>query len=200
MIRNNERGNMSKLENTLRECYRFYAPRINEWENQDKVPLNDPRLWTRLFYESMQKVTDSGWRTETAQNYIEKKKKDANGKPLVTKDHFMMPQLYGQFLLDHWYLVKKEDDFIEWSLKGTQIIKTTKEENTALSQQSPKGSGFFGLKTGETFLKYSIKDKYKVLGLRLFNDKDGTFNLGGEFPIDIPQEYLDYEKQFLKET
>ena len=191
---------MAKLEKTLREVHKFWSCRIKEWENQDKVPLNDPRLWTRLFYESMQKVTDSGWRTETAQNYIEKKKKDANGKPLVTKDHFMMPQLYGQFLLDHWYLVKKEDDFIEWSLKGTQIIKTTKEENTALSQQSPKGSGFFGLKTGETFLKYSIKDKYKVLGLRLFNDKDGTFNLGGEFPIDIPQEYLDYEKQFLKET
>lgn len=198
MIRNNERGNMSKLENTLRECHRFYSTNINHWINGN---LYDPRLWTRTFYEALQKTTDSGWRTVTAQNYKDEKKKDANGKPLITKDHFMMPQLYGQFLLDNWHLVENVDDFIEWSLLGTQIIYTTKDENIQLSLQSPKGNnGFYGLKTGETFLKYSIKDKYKVLGLKLFNEKDGTFNHGGEFPIDIPQEYLDYEKQFLKET
>ena len=189
---------MSKLENTLRECHRFYSTNIHHWKD---VNLYDPRLWTRTFYEALQNTTDSGWRTETAQDYKDEKKKDANGKPLITKDHFMMPQLYGQFLLDNWHLVENVDDFIEWSLLGTQIIYTTKEENIQLSLQSPKGnSGFYGLKTGKTFLKYSIKDKYKVLGLKLWNEKEGTYNIGGEFPIDIPQEYLDYEKQFLKET
>ena len=188
---------MSKLKEALQEVHRFFTPRIHEWE---KGNLANPRLWTRIYYEGVG-VIDSGWRTIDGQNYKDEKKKDENGKLMFTKDHFMMPQLFGQFLLDNWYLVEKEDDFIEWGLLASQFIYTTKEENVDLSKQSPKGgSGFYGLKTGETFLTYSIKDKYKVLGLKLWNEKDGHFNQGNEFPIDIPQEYLDYEKQYLKDV
>ena len=74
---------MSKLENTLRECHRFYSTNIHHWKDGN---LYDPRLWTRTFYEALQNTTDSGWRTETAQDYKDEKKKDANGKPLITKD------------------------------------------------------------------------------------------------------------------
>lgn len=189
---------MAKLEKTLREVHKFWSCRIKEWENQDKVPLDDPRHWTRSYYDAVQKTTDSGWRTEIAQDFKDQKKKDASGKPLITKDHFMLPQLYGQFLLDNLYLVEKIDDFIEWALLGAQIIYTTKKENTELSQQSPKNSGFWGLRNGETFLKCSIKDKYKVLGIRLWNEKEGTYNIGGEFPIDIPKEYIEYTDKFVK--
>ena len=170
--------NREKIIKTTFDNMKLMLSKYNS-DNYDKRSVH------RLYYESIQR------HGHIFTNYVSKNamKKSTN----TTYDHFSIPQWIGRFIMDNSdvYLsdFEKFKDIFKFSL---QTIKVTKEENKKLSSQTPVIKEIDGIKT---FIEISIKDKYNKAGILLWCDKDGYVD---EFPIDIPQEILDYEEQFLK--
>jgi hypothetical protein len=112
---------------------------------------------------------------------------------MTTDDHFAVPQWIGRFIMDNGDVYLSDfEKFKKIYIFASQTIKVTKEENIKLSSQTSIIAEIDGIKT---FIEISIKDKYHKAGILLWSDKEGYVD---KFPIDIPQEILDYEEQFLK--
>lgn len=171
---------LTNREKTWKSAFIAMSSLLESWKNND--PDLCRRLPTRIFYEAVGN-TKTGYKSQNA----------TNNPSMTTDDHFAMPQWIGRFIMDNGDVYLSDfEKFKKICIFASQTIKVTKEENKKLSLQTPIIKEIDGI---NTFIEISMKDKYHKAGILLWCDKDGYVD---EFPIDIPQEILDYEEQFLK--
>jgi hypothetical protein len=173
---------MTKRETTWYTAFKAMGSLLDGWK--ENAEWLDRRLPTRIFYEAVGNTTTP---------YVSKKA--LNSKPSnCTWDHFAMPQWIGRMIMDEGDIYLQDfEKFKEIASFASQTIKVTKEENKRLSLQTSEIAKIDGV---NIFIETSIKDKYAQAGILLWTDSDGYIE---GFPLDIPQEILDYEKQFVKE-
>ena len=170
---------LTDREKTWKTAYKAMGSLLANWKNNS--PDLCRRLPTRIFYEAV---------GSTKTGYISKGAID-NPKS-VTHDHFAMPQWIGRFIMDNGDVYLTDfDKFKEIAYFASQTIKVTKEENKRLSLQTSEISKIDG-KT--VYIETSINNKYRDANILLWDDKEGYLT---EFPIEIPDEILEYEYQFL---
>ena len=113
-----------------------------------------------------------------------------------TWDHLTSPQRVGHFVMDNMEIYlndyEKFRDIFIWAC--TQIL-VTKPQNTMLRQLTKNNAG------EDLKIYVSTDKKYEHLGIKLCKRPEGkrqwkTAKLTDE-TIFIPQEYLDWEKQYL---
>ena len=170
---------LTDREKTWKTAFKAMFALLEDWKNNETEFCR--RTPTRIFYDAVGK-------TKTGN----KSKKATRKSAETTDDHFAIPQWIGRFIMDNGdiYLTDFEK-FKEICIFAAQTIKVTKKENKMLSLQTSTIAEIDGI---NTFIETSIKDKYSKAGILLWSDKEGYLD---EFPIEIPQEILDYEKPYL---
>lgn len=139
---------------------------------------------TRLFY-MLTGNFKSGWVSNEA---MELKAKDR------CDDHANPPQVACYYLLDNWVKFNNIDLFHEFWRKVSTTIAVTSKQNTELSGFSHNSN-----ETGNV-LKVSklTTERYKSLGIVLRNNEEGIcFTADEPFPLDLGEEYNEYEKEFM---
>jgi|TARA_B110000285_G_C15079234_1_gene592509 hypothetical protein len=171
---------LTDREKTWKTAFKVMFALLEDWKNND--PDLCRRLPTRIFYEAVGNAK-TGYTSKAAADNLSES----------TDDHFAMPQWLGRFVMDNGdvYLTDFQK-FKEICIFAAQTIRVTKAENKKLSLQTSTIAEIDGI---NTFIETSVKDKYDEAGIVLWSNKEGYLD---EFPLDIPEEILEYESQFLR--
>jgi hypothetical protein len=141
------------------------------------------RSCTRQFYEGCGRIT-SGWMSDAANMLTAKNR---------TADHFISPQTYAYYILDNWDRYSKWENFLPQWILCSQTIAVTAEENTML-----KGFTMNTAETGNVIkVKTPILNRYSELGINLYHEQKGVVMAGDKFPFEVPDHFIEYEKENL---
>lgn len=160
----------------------------------DDIPSR--RILTRFFYETLSSKK-TGYFTPEALLISEDKilTKDEKKKQL-TDDHVLSGQAYGTFVVDTFDVKGDQDlglDFlIHHALIASQTIRCTVDENIKF-RKFTENDEFTG---GKLQLKVPTQERYAASGIaQLWDSINGRYVKG--FPIDLCDEFLEFQKQHL---
>ena len=169
------------------------------WETPGVLGDDERRIVTRLFYDTIG-VTATGYESLEYKKLRDSGQMKKGGRSLVTKDHYMTPQWIARMIMDLADIYLEDFDKFIWLVEqASQTIWVTVKENDELRGQSGVISKYDGI---NHFIEVSVKDKYAKAGIILDHKEfDKRPKRLKEFPEHlIPQEVLDYERQFLRKA
>jgi len=168
-------------------AYTILKSAIKYWGNPSFY-----RPITRVFYIT---VFDCGMPNPTgliSENALNNKL----AKKKTVSDHYLSPQFICRMIMDNSNVYLQDyDKFKDLFWLATQTIVVTQQENDNLAALTENDG-----------LNYNVKvptdKKYNHLGIKLYKRPDGTNRWANSVPVDgykleVPEELLDYEKQFL---
>ena len=166
-----------------------------DWEDDSNKRLVTKEFYDKVFHATnthTKLITQKSVDARIAYDLNPKFDKNGNKKPYQPcYDHVTTPQLVGRYLYEekkHIFNYSEEGwtEFMWWFEYATNVVETTKEENTELSKLN---------------LTKPSDEKYEIVGIILcerFEESKWINSIPTDRKFNFPQEFLDYEKKCLE--
>ena len=161
----------------------------NRWDD-----LESRRPMTRDFYEHLL-TKPSGFMTKAAKDILNDPLLDKEEKKkLTTADHVLSGQTWGTFVIAKFEELF-EDNFsayVKECLTASQTVVSTVEENNRFKDFTVNDET-----TGGTLrLRVPTENRYEAAGItKLWDSNNGKYVT--EFPFELSDEFLDFQKEYL---
>lgn len=176
---------MTKRDRTFYTAFCSMRGLYEDWKDDSQMICR--RTITRFFYEAVANIS-TGYVSVAAKNAKSNER---------TQDHFAGPQWIGRFIMDNGHIYLEDfTKFKKIAEFASQTITVTKKENTILRDQTSVISDIDGV---SVFIETPMLEKYKEAGIVLTHkefEKQPAHKW--DFPLEVPQELLDYESKFLR--